>query len=72
MKRPEKHTLRAATRCEMLSVAYDQALCGLGAQLVRAEAPKAYAAYKRLLRSIDMTLKHARRQRMRDEDRESR
>ena len=40
MKRPKNHTLRAATRCEILSVAYDQALCGLGEQLVRAEAPK--------------------------------
>ena len=68
MERRNKHTLRAAVRCEMLTVAQHHAVTGVGAQLVRAEAPKAYAAYKRLMRSIDVTLRHVRRQRIREED----
>lgn len=51
----------------MLAAAYYHATAGVGAQLARAEAPKAYAAYKRLIRSINVTLRYARRQRMREE-----
>ena len=68
MEQGKKHTLRAATRCEMLTVAQYHAITGVGAQLVRAEAPKAYAAYKRLMKSIEVTIRHARRQRIREED----
>jgi len=68
MERRNKHTLSARTRCELLIAAQHQAIVGVAAPLKRAEAPRAYAAYKRFLRSIDLTLRHAMRQRMREED----
>jgi hypothetical protein len=67
MERRDQHALSARTRCELLIVAQHQAMVGVAAPLKRAEAPKAYAAYKRFLRSIDMSLRHAMRQRMREE-----
>lgn len=67
MERRNKHALSARTRCELLILAQHQAIVGVAAPLKRAEAPRAYAAYKRFLRSIDLTLRHAMRQRMREE-----
>jgi|GEM_PF-2579230 len=71
MEQRNKHTLSAKKRFEMLQVAYLNAVIGVGAQLVHAEAPRAYAAYKRLEKSIDMTLRHALRKKIRDGDGET-
>ena len=67
MKRRDKHTRSAKERCSMLLVA-DQKLGEVGSILIAAEAPKAFAAYKRLLKSIDMTHRHALGQWVRGED----
>jgi hypothetical protein len=68
MEPRDKHTLSARARCKLLIVAQHQAIVGVAEPLSRAEAPRAYAAYKRFLKSIDLTLRHAMRQRMREED----
>jgi hypothetical protein len=67
MNAVSKPTITAAKRCEILAVAYDQATLQVGALLKEAEAPKAYLAYERLLRSLNATLRHAQRQRFKEE-----
>jgi hypothetical protein len=72
MKHPPRSTITAAKRCEILAVAYDQATVKVGALLKQADAPKAYSAFERLLRSLNATLRHAQRQRFREESRDRR
>jgi hypothetical protein len=67
MELPNEHPLSAAKRSEMLHRALYNAVTGVGAQLQHAEAPKALEAYKRLERSIQMTIRHALTQRIRGE-----
>lgn len=67
-----KPTMTAGKRCEILAVAYDQAMVKVGALLEHAESPKAYLAYERLMRSLKTSLWHARRQRLKEESRDRR
>ena len=67
MELRNEHPVSAAKRNEMLHRALYNAVTGVGAQLQQAGAPKALEAYKRLERSIQMTIRHARTQRIRDE-----
>jgi hypothetical protein len=68
-KQPQKLTITAGKRSEILAVAYDQAMVNVGALLKHAESPKAYLAYERLMRSLKTSLWHARRQRLKEESR---
>jgi hypothetical protein len=71
MQRGNKVTLSGKKRIEMLVCASCYAQQKVGTFLQDADAPKAFAAYKRLMKSLDMTIKHAMRKHIRESPPES-
>jgi hypothetical protein len=68
MKRlKEEFTVTAAKRCEMLIAAQHHAEIKVGAILHHAGAPKAYAAYRRFMRSMRANIFQAMRQKLKEE-----
>ena len=67
MQGRDSFQLGAEKRGEILQIALYNAVTGVGAHLQRAGASKALEAYKRLEKSIQMTIRHDRTQRIRAE-----
>lgn len=68
MKKLGEHILSAEERLWKLVAARGLAERGVGAELEGADSPRAFAAYKRLIKSIDFSRLHAYRQMRKEED----